>query len=162
MTTDLDTSVLTTFPNLDAGFWETFWVVTLLGVCAGLVVAIVVDFNAPSGRKLPTLKSQRAVGVIALLSILAGGGAAMLNTVIAQNDYRASVCTTLEDAYLIELRECDELNVPTSAPSPDTIAFFGKTDATVPDLEGSGSQVINVTLVWDGSMLLLAATDDLQ
>lgn len=162
MTNDLDTSALTTFPNLDAGFWEVFWAVTLLGLCIALVVAIVIDFNAPSGRRLPTQKSQRAVGVIALLSILAGGGAAMVGTVVAQNEYRGSVCTTLEDAYLIELRDCDELDVPTAAPAPDTIAFFGKTDATVPELDGSGSQVINVTLVWDGSMLLLVATDDLQ
>lgn len=162
MTPDLDTSALSTFPGLDSVFWQSFWMVVLAAITVGLIVAIVIDFRTPAGRRLPTQTAQRAVGLFTLLGILAGGGVAMLGTVSAQQAHTAAVCQTLEDAYIIELDDCDSLNIPTSKPSSEVVAFFGRTDAKVPDLDGPGSAVVNVTLVWDGSMLLLAATDDLQ
>ncbi len=162
MTSELDISPLFTFPNLESGFWEVFWVVTLGVLCVAAVIMLIMNFNAPAGQKLPTQKSQRVLGLMAIAGILVGGGAGYLQTVTSQSNHQASVCETLETAYGVTLRDCDELDVPTTQPAPDTVAFFGATDATAPSLSGSGTEAVNVTLVWDGSMLLLAATDELR
>jgi hypothetical protein len=158
MTSDLDLSALSIFPNISGTFWEIFWMVTLLGITVGLVAAIVTDFRAPRGSKSPTIKGQRYLGVLTLVGIVAAFGAGMLGTVVATNEYQAEVCSTLEAAYETELRDCDALDIPTEQPDGLEISVYGATDAMVPDETGK-MVPFSVTLVWDGQSLLLAATE---